>query len=258
MSAMIVVQDLRRTYTLGEFEVQALRGVSFQIRRGEFVAIMGPSGSGKSTLMNVIGCLDTPTAGSYHLDGLPVEQLDPALLAAVRNRKIGFVFQQFHLLARSTALANVALPLAYRGGIPPRERLERAAAALERVGLGDRMDHRPQELSGGQQQRVAIARALVTDPALLLADEPTGALDTRTSAEIMTLFSDLNHAGMTVVIVTHEPDVARQARRLLEIRDGQLVRDLQTTDIWSDRAAALLMPQRSRRLPVKRQWRVIR
>ncbi|MBX0327799.1 ABC transporter ATP-binding protein [Oscillochloris sp. ZM17-4] len=251
---MIVAHDLRRTYTMGEFEVHALRGVSFQIRRGEFVAIVGPSGSGKSTLMNMIGCLDTPTAGSYHLDGLPVERLDPALLAAVRNHKIGFVFQQFHLLARSTALENVALPLAYRGGIPTSERFERAAAALTRVGLGDRMGHKPQELSGGQQQRVAIARALVSDPALLLADEPTGALDTRTSAEIMGLFADLNRSGMTVVIVTHEPDVARQAHRLLEIRDGHLVRDLATADAWPDEAH--VQKTRSRRLPTRQQWRL--
>ncbi len=254
MNAMIVAHDLRRTYTMGEFEVQALRGVSFEIRRGEFVAIVGPSGSGKSTLMNMIGCLDTPTSGSYHLDGLPIEQLDPALLSAVRNRKIGFVFQQFHLLARSTALENVALPLAYRGGISAAERHRKAAAALERVGLGERMEHRPQELSGGQQQRVAIARALVTDPALLLADEPTGALDTKTSAEIMGLFADLNRAGMTVIVVTHEPDVARQTKRLLEIRDGQLVRDVLTADAWPDETH--VQKARSRRLPTRQQWRL--
>ncbi|WP_129631258.1 ABC transporter ATP-binding protein [Candidatus Oscillochloris fontis] len=247
MNAMITVQDLCRTYMMGEFEVHALRGVSFQIQRGEFVAIMGPSGSGKSTLMNLIGCLDTPTAGRYDLDGLPVERLDPALLAAVRNRKIGFVFQQFHLLARSSALENVALPLAYRGGIAAHERLDRAAAALERVGLGDRMHHRPQELSGGQQQRVAIARALVSDPALLLADEPTGALDTRTSQEIMQLFSDLNHSGMTVLIVTHEPDVAHQTRRLLEIRDGALVRDHPTPSLGTE-------PSQQRRSVGKRRY----
>jgi putative ABC transport system ATP-binding protein len=251
MSVMIQARHLARTYQMGDFEVQALKDVSFDIGRGELVAIMGPSGSGKSTLMNLIGCLDTPTGGSYTLDGLPVEQLDPALLAAVRNRKIGFVFQQFHLLARSSALENVALPLAYRGGIHAAERLERAAAALERVGLGDRMEHRPRELSGGQQQRVAIARALVNEPALLLADEPTGALDTRTSAEIMALFEDLNRAGMTVVLVTHEPEVARYARRLLEIRDGLLVRDAPTA-AKEARAA----PARSRRLPVRQQWRM--
>jgi putative ABC transport system ATP-binding protein len=228
MSAIIAVRDLSRIYQTGDIEVRALQGVSFEIQRGELVAIMGPSGSGKSTLMNLIGCLDSPTSGSYRLDGLPVDQLDPPLLAAVRNRKIGFVFQQFHLLARNTALENVALPLAYRGGISADDRLDRAAAALERVGLGDRMDHRPHELSGGQQQRVAIARAVVTEPALLLADEPTGALDTHTSGEIMQLFEDLNQAGMTVVLVTHEADVARHARRRLEIRDGLLVRDIPT------------------------------
>ncbi len=225
MSAMIAVRNLVRTYLMGAIEVHALQGVSFDIQRGEFVAIMGPSGSGKSTLMNLIGCLDTPTAGSYRLDGLPIERLDAVLLAAVRNTKIGFVFQQFHLLARHTALENVALPLAYRGGMSRAERLERAATALERVGLGDRKDHRPHELSGGQQQRVAIARALVTRPALLLADEPTGALDTHTSAELMELLVDLNGSGMTIVLVTHEPDVARHARRLLEIRDGLLMHD---------------------------------
>jgi len=225
MNAMISVRHLARIYRMGEVEVRALQGVSFDIQRGEFVAIMGPSGSGKSTLMNLIGCLDTPTGGHYRLDGLPIERLDPALLAAVRNKKIGFVFQQFHLLARKTALENVALPLAYRGGVPRAEQLERAAVALERVGLGHRKDHRPWELSGGQQQRVAIARALVTDPALLLADEPTGALDTRTSAELMELLSELNQSGMTIVLVTHEHDIARYARRILELRDGLLIHD---------------------------------
>lgn len=225
MTAMISVRCLARTYLMGEVEVRALQGVSFDIQRGEFVAIMGPSGSGKSTLMNLIGCLDTPTSGAYRLDGLPVERLDSNLLAAVRNKKVGFVFQQFHLLARNTALENVALPLAYRGGIPRAEQLDRAAAALERVGLGHRKDHRPHELSGGQQQRVAIARALVTEPALLLADEPTGALDTRTSAELMELLTDLNRSGMTIILVTHEHDVAQYARRMLELRDGLLIHD---------------------------------
>ena len=232
MSNMITVHNLTRTYHTGDIEVQALRGVTFRIARGEFVAIMGPSGSGKSTLMNLIGCLDTPTSGSYTLDGLAVEQLATPQLSAVRNRKIGFVFQQFHLLARSTALDNVALPLAYAGGISASERMARAAESLERVGLGSRMDHKPQQLSGGQQQRVAIARALVTRPALLLADEPTGALDSRTSEEVMELLTDLNHGGMTVVLVTHEPDVARYARRLLEIRDGRLMRDVPTAEAW--------------------------
>ncbi|NNJ10907.1 ABC transporter ATP-binding protein [Chloroflexales bacterium ZM16-3] len=260
---MISVRDLARTYQTGEIEVHALRGVSFDIARGEFVAIMGPSGSGKSTLMNLIGCLDTPTSGSYTLDGLPVDQLEKPLLAAVRNRKIGFVFQQFHLLARSTALENVALPLAYRGGMAADERLERAAESLERVGLGNRMDHRPQELSGGQQQRVAIARSLVTKPALLLADEPTGALDTRTSEELMGLLTDLNHGGMTIVLVTHEPDVARYARRLLEIRDGQLLRDVSTAEAWAAQdphaphmtLGPVARARRVGRLPVASRWR---
>ncbi|NTW02691.1 MAG: ABC transporter ATP-binding protein [Oscillochloris sp.] len=260
---MISVRELARTYQTGDIEVHALRGVSFAIERGEFVAIMGPSGSGKSTLMNLIGCLDTPTAGSYQLDGLPVEQLDKPLLAAVRNRKIGFVFQQFHLLARNTALENVALPLAYRGGLPVIERLERAAEALDRVGLGDRIDHKPQELSGGQQQRVAIARALVTRPSLLLADEPTGALDSRTSEELMNLLTDLNSNGMTIVLVTHEPDVARYAHRLLEIRDGLLMRDVSTAQAWTESdphmphvAASLVdRARRAGRLPVARRWR---
>lgn len=255
MATMISVHDLTRTYVTGEIEVHALRGVSFAIQRGEFVAIMGPSGSGKSTLMNLIGCLDTPTSGHYILDGLPVEQLDPQLLAAVRNRKIGFVFQQFHLLARNTALENVALPLAYRGGISTADRLARAAEALERVGLGDRIDHRPQELSGGQQQRVAIARALVNRPVLLLADEPTGALDTVTSADIMGLFTKLNSEGMTVVLITHEPEVAHYAHRLLEIRDGHLVRDVTGDQMLHPPAAPLLAPQPRRRLPVAKRWR---
>ncbi len=263
MSSMISVHNLTRVYHTGDIEVHALRGISFEIERGEFVAIMGPSGSGKSTLMNMIGCLDTPTTGSYSLDGLAVEQLETPQLSAVRNRKIGFVFQQFHLLARSTALENVALPLAYRGGISASERMARAAESLERVGLGDRMDHRPQQLSGGQQQRVAIARALVTQPALLLADEPTGALDTRTSAEVMDLLTDLNRSGMTVVLVTHEPDVAHSARRLLEIRDGQLKRDVPTAEAWTthDPHMPHLAPtpvERARRvgrLPVASRWR---
>ncbi len=225
MDAMIQVRDLRKTYHMGEIEVPALRGISFDIQRGEFVAIMGPSGSGKSTLMNLLGCLDTPDEGQYILDGLPVELLDRNLLASVRNRKIGFVFQQFNLLPRQTALENVALPLVYLGGVPTEERYDRAQQVLELVGLGDRLDHRPKELSGGQQQRVAIARALVTEPALLLADEPTGNLDSRSSEDIMTLFQDLNKQGITVVLVTHEPDIAKYARRVLTVRDGVLDND---------------------------------
>src|SRR5215210_4038948 len=228
MNAMIQVRDLRKTYQMGDIEVPALRGVSFQIRRGEFVAIMGPSGSGKSTLMNLLGCLDTPSAGQYILDGLPVEQLDRNLLAAVRNRKIGFVFQQFNLLPRQTAQENVALPLVYLGGVATTERLERAKEVLEQVGLGDRIHHRPKELSGGQQQRVAIARALITRPALLLADEPTGNLDSRASIEIMALFEELKQQGITVVLVTHEPDIAMHAARVLTVRDGLLDSDTAT------------------------------
>jgi putative ABC transport system ATP-binding protein len=225
MEAIIQVRDLARTYTMGEIEVHALRGVTFNIEPGEFVSIMGPSGSGKSTLMNLLGCLDTPTGGQYVLDGLPVEQLDSDMLAAVRNRKIGFVFQQFNLLARSTALENVALPLVYRGNMPHEVREEMAAGALEAVGLADRMEHRPRELSGGQQQRVAIARALVTNPALLLADEPTGNLDSHASREIMALFEELNRKGITIIVVTHEADVAAHTDRVLTIRDGLLAND---------------------------------
>jgi ABC-type lipoprotein export system ATPase subunit len=225
MDAMIQVRDLRKTYRMGEIDVPALRGVSFQIQRGEFVAIMGPSGSGKSTLMNLLGCLDTPSGGQYLLDGLPVEQLDRNLLAAVRNRKIGFVFQQFNLLPRQSALENVALPLVYLGGVSAEERRLRAQAVLEQVGLGERTQHRPKELSGGQQQRVAIARALITQPALLLADEPTGNLDSKSSAEILTLFEQLNRQGITVVLVTHDPDVAAHAARVLTVRDGLIAGD---------------------------------
>jgi putative ABC transport system ATP-binding protein len=226
MDAMIQVHDLRKTYRMGEIDVPALRGVSFSIQRGEFVAIMGPSGSGKSTLMNLLGCLDTPSDGQYVLDGLPVEQLDRNLLAAVRNRKIGFVFQQFNLLPRQTALENVALPLVYLGGLPTEERQARAKQVLEQVGLGDRLDHRPKELSGGQQQRVAIARALITKPALLLADEPTGNLDSHSSAEIMLLLEELNRQGITIVVVTHAPEIAAHAARVLTVHDGLLDSDL--------------------------------
>lgn len=225
MDSIITVRDLARTYEMGDIQVHALRGVTFDIKRGEFVAIMGPSGSGKSTLMNLLGCLDTPTSGEYLLDGIPVEQLDKNRLAAVRNRKIGFIFQMFNLLPRSTALDNVQLPLVYDGRLSRPERRERAEWALETVGLGERMEHHPRELSGGQQQRVAIARALVTEPALLLADEPTGNLDSQSSNEVMLLFEGLQARGITLVVVTHEHDVASYARRTLTIRDGLLASD---------------------------------
>jgi putative ABC transport system ATP-binding protein len=222
---MISVKDLRKTYRMGEIEVPALQGVTFEIERGEFVAIMGPSGSGKSTLMNLIGCLDTPTGGSYVLDGLEVARLAGNALSAVRAQKLGFVFQQYMLLARQSALRNVEMPLIYRG-VRASERHRRAQTALKIVGMGERMGHRPNELSGGQQQRVAIARALVGSPSVLLADEPTGALDSRTSTEIMGILQRLNHEqGLTVILVTHEHDVAAYAERILTLRDGELVGD---------------------------------
>lgn len=222
---MIGINDLRKTYQMGSVLVEALRGVSFRIERGEFVAIMGPSGSGKSTLMNLIGCLDTPTSGSYELDGQEVAHLSGEALAAVRARKLGFVFQQYNLLPRQSALRNVEMPLLYRG-ISGAKRRQRAATALTMVGMAERLDHHPNELSGGQQQRVAIARALVGSPAVLLADEPTGALDTTTSAEIMGILQHLNRTqGLTVILVTHEADIAAYAARVLLLRDGLLVSD---------------------------------
>jgi putative ABC transport system ATP-binding protein len=222
---MISVRDLRKTYQMGDVEVHALQGVSFAIRRGEFVAIMGPSGSGKSTLMNVIGCLDTPSSGEYTLDGVEVAQLSSADLALVRAQKLGFVFQQYMLLARQSALRNVEMPLIYRG-VRANERHQRAEIALQIVGMGQRMGHRPNELSGGQQQRVAIARALVGSPAVILADEPTGALDSKTSVEIMAILQRLNREqGLTVILVTHESDIAAYAERVLTMRDGLLVSD---------------------------------
>jgi putative ABC transport system ATP-binding protein len=221
---LIETRDLVKVYRMGDTEVRALDGVSIGIAKGEFVAVMGPSGSGKSTFMNVVGCLDRPSSGEYRLDGKLVSEMSPNQLAAVRNRHIGFVFQQFNLLARTPAVENVELPLIY-AGVPKKERSERAMKMLHRVGLGERAHHHPAQLSGGQQQRVAIARALVTEPLIIFADEPTGALDSHTSLEIMALFQELNRQGMTVVLVTHEPDVARFGRRLLRFRDGQLVSD---------------------------------
>jgi putative ABC transport system ATP-binding protein len=224
---VILTHKLTREYDMGGEVVRALRGVDVQIRKNEFVAIMGPSGSGKSTLMNLIGCLDTPTAGEYWLNGQKVSDLSDDDLARIRNKEIGFVFQTFNLLPRANALHNVELPLIY-AGLAAKERRERAARALEHVGLADRMEHRPNELSGGQRQRVAIARALVNEPSILLADEPTGNLDSATGEEIMRLFQELHNTGQTIVVVTHEPDIAARAHRQILLRDGLVERDQKT------------------------------
>jgi len=224
---VIKTEDLWKTYEMGAEHLHALRGVSLEIHKGEYVAIMGPSGSGKSTLMNLIGCLDTPTKGSYWLAGRLVSELNDDQLAYIRNKEIGFVFQTFNLLARATALHNVELPLIYNG-TPAEERIERAKKALQQVDLADRMMHRPNELSGGQRQRVAIARALVNTPSILLADEPTGNLDSATGEEIMALFSRLHQQGNTIILVTHEPDIAAHAHRVIRLRDGKIERDERT------------------------------
>jgi len=224
---LISLRSLQRVYRMGTEIVRALDGIDLDVEAGEYLAIMGPSGSGKSTLMNILGCLDTPSAGEYILNGHRVSGLDDTELARLRNAEIGFVFQTFNLLPRTSALANVELPLIY-GGVPRRERKQKARETLERVGLGGRLHHTPNELSGGQRQRVAIARALVNDPSLLLADEPTGNLDSRTSEEIMTLFGELNAAGNTIVVVTHEEDIAAHARRVVRLLDGRMVEDRRT------------------------------
>jgi putative ABC transport system ATP-binding protein len=218
---IIDLTDAYRTYDLGRVQVHALAGASIRVDEGEFVAIIGPSGSGKSTLMNILGCLDRPTAGTYVLDGTPVEELDDDGLASVRSRMIGFVFQNYNLLPRTSALENVATPLLYQG-VSKKDRLERAKASLERMGLGDRLDHEPNELSGGQQQRVAIARALVTNPRLILADEPTGNLDSHTGEEVLELFHELNDQGVTIVLITHDSDVAVRAGRQIHVLDGRI------------------------------------
>lgn len=221
---MIKIDNLTKIYRTGSIQVEALRGICLEIHRGEFVAVMGPSGSGKSTLMNILGCLDRPTEGKYRLDGEKIEALNDVQLASIRNKKIGFVFQSFNLLPRMSALKNVELPMMY-AGIPLKERVERAKEALQRVGLADRMHHKSNELSGGQRQRVAIARALVNDPAIILADEPTGNLDSKSGKEIMAIFQQLNEEGSTIVLVTHEADIASHAKRIVAFRDGEIVED---------------------------------
>ena len=243
MTTSIFVRDLTKVYDLGEVQVRALRGVSVDIQEGEFVAVIGPSGSGKSTFMHILGCLDRPSAGKYVLDGADVSKLSKNALAAVRNKKIGFVFQGFNLLSRTTALDNVELPLLYNGdGMRGKERRRRAKAALESVGLGDREGHHPNQLSGGQQQRVAIARSLINEPAILLADEPTGNLDTRTSIEVMDIFQRLNtERGITVLLITHEQDIAEYGTRTIAFRDGKIVSDQQNQvrRLAADELAAL-------------------
>lgn len=241
---LIETRDLSRVYDLDSGRVTALAGVSLEIEAGDLVAVMGPSGSGKSTFMNLIGCLDRPTGGTYHLDGVAAETLTGDALAALRNHKLGFVFQQFNLLPRVDACANVELPMLYAGA-DRKTRREKALAALDRVGLAERAHHRPMQLSGGQQQRVAIARALVNAPALLLADEPTGALDSRTALEILALFQDLNAEGVTVVLVTHDAEVARHARRLIRFRDGHLLSDQRQQPADARAALAALAAQPS-------------
>ena len=232
MNSIISVQDLRKTYVMGTTKVHALQSITLDIFKNEYVALMGPSGSGKSTLMNLIGCLDSPTSGDYILNGTNVSTMTDSELAEVRNKEIGFVFQTFNLLPRLTALENVALPLVY-AGISRSQRLEKAQETLDAVGLGDRVDHRPNELSGGQRQRVAIARALVNDPSIILADEPTGNLDTKTSIEIMGIFDKIQSAGNTVILVTHEPEISRHAHRIVRLRDGLVESDLRNEQIVS-------------------------
>ncbi len=228
---LVAVEKVVKVYSLGDIDVRALNGIDLAIDEGEFVAVMGPSGSGKSTLMNILGCLDRPTSGRYVLDGIDVSELDANERAEIRNQKIGFVFQSFNLLPRTSALENVELPLLYDDkGFGADKRLELAEAAIAKVGLGGREDHYPSQLSGGQQQRVAIARALVTDPAIVLADEPTGNLDSHTSEEVMTVLQELNSAGKTVILITHEPDIAQFARRVVHMRDGKIVSDEPVVD----------------------------
>ena len=247
---VIDVRDVSKTYRLGQIPVPALRHISLRIERGDFLAIMGSSGSGKSTLMNILGCLDTPTDGRYLIDGTDSRQLDPDDLSDLRNRKIGFVFQSYNLVPRTSALANVELPLAY-AGLPRAERSRRAAAALAVVGMADRVHHLPSELSGGQQQRVAVARAVVTNPSLILADEPTGNLDSHSTEEVLAIFAGLNAEGRTVVLVTHEPDVASQARRVVRLSDGQIVEDRRSLGIHAPPPRSLDQGPTSRGAPLE-------
>lgn len=241
MNPIIRVVDLHRTFEVGSEKVHALRGITFDINPGEFISIMGTSGSGKSTLLNILGCLDRPTSGEYYIDNIAVSDRDKDTLSTIRNRKIGFVFQSYNLLARTSALENVELPLLYNPGVSSHERKERAARALEQVGLQNRMDHMPNQLSGGQQQRVAIARALVNDPVILLADEATGNLDTRTSYEIMNLFQKLNEEGKTIAFVTHESDIAVFTGRTIKLRDGLIIQD-EAVETRSAKAALDALP----------------
>lgn len=231
MKEIIRLEDIRRDFTVGDETVHALRGVTFTITEGEFVTIMGSSGSGKSTLLNILGCLDTPTSGDYYLDGVPVRTMDKNRRATLRNRKIGFVFQSYNLLPKTTAVENVELPLMYNPSCSARQRREKAVAALEAVGLGDRLMHKSNQMSGGQMQRVAIARALVNDPAVILADEATGNLDTRTSYEVLVLFQQLHAQGRTIIFVTHNPDIARYSSRNITLRDGRVTGDVRNHDI---------------------------
>ncbi|MCK9204910.1 MAG: ABC transporter ATP-binding protein [Bacteroidales bacterium] len=242
---MIEIKNLRKDFQVGEMVVHALRGINLQINTGEFVAIMGASGSGKSTMLNILGCLDKPTSGEYFLDGAPVAGLTKNELARLRNRKLGFVFQSYNLLPRTSSLENVELPLLYNSTIRAKERREMAMHALESVGLADRMHHKPNQLSGGQQQRVAIARSLVNDPVVILADEATGNLDTRTSYEIMALFQELNEKGKTIVFVTHEPDIARFTSRNLVFRDGLILQEKEVTDKFHAKEILKNMPVNS-------------
>ena len=239
---IIEIENLRRDFKVGEETVHALRGISFDIGEGEFVTIMGSSGSGKSTLLNILGCLDTPTSGEYRLDGIPVRSMDKNRRAEIRNRKIGFVFQSYNLLPKTTALENVELPLLYNPQVGAEERHRRSLEALQKVGLGDRLLHRSNQMSGGQQQRVAIARALVNDPVLILADEATGNLDTRTSYGILSLFQDLHRSGRTIVFVTHNPELAKFSSRNIVLRDGHILQDARNEDVKSAREALSALP----------------